>query len=89
MTPRFRKFLYLFFILLFFIITPITWSIAAGYRFNFSKMSLQKTGMLIINSEPEDAVIYINDKKIQRARGGDTLKPVFAGEGNPWFCSAF
>jgi len=66
MTPKFRKFLYLFFILLFFIITPMAWSMAAGYRFNFSKMSLQKTGMLIINSEPEDAVVYINNKKIQK-----------------------
>ncbi len=67
MTKKTRNILFLFFVLLFFVITPIASLYTAGYKFNFSwppnlKTILQKTGMFVIETEPEGAKIFINDK---------------------------
>lgn len=59
MTIRTRKILYIFFILLFIIITPIVSLYAAGYKLS-GGLKIQKTGILIINSKPEGAQILIN-----------------------------
>lgn len=61
MSLKFRRLLYISFILLFFIITPLISLYAAGYKFG-SGFKIQKTGMLIINSEPPNASIYVNGK---------------------------
>lgn len=62
MSIKTRRILYISFILAFLIITPIVMSYAAGYKFSFAKKSFQKTGMIIIESEPIGAKIYLNDK---------------------------
>jgi len=65
MSQKFRKILYLTFVLLFFIITPIVVGYAAGYKLSFSPtrpLQFQKTGMLILDTSPTGAKIYINDK---------------------------
>jgi len=62
MTLKTRRYLYLTFILTFFIITPVISLYAAGYQFSLSRKIIQKTGMLIIDTEPGDARIFLNDK---------------------------
>lgn len=61
MTLKFRRFLYSLFILTFLIVTPLIWLYAAGYKLG-SGFSIAKTGILIMDSEPEGARIYIDNK---------------------------
>ncbi|RLC39160.1 hypothetical protein DRH27_00470 [Candidatus Falkowbacteria bacterium] len=61
MTLNQRRLLYIFFILLFIVITPLICLYAAGYSVN-KNFSVEKTGILIIDSEPRGAEIYLNDK---------------------------
>ena len=67
MTFRARRTLFIIFIIAFLVITPLVSLYAAGYKiklswpFRFSEL-LQKTGMLVLDTEPNNAKIYINDK---------------------------
>lgn len=61
MTLKTRRYLYIFFIILFLIITPLLILYTSGYKFD-NGFQMQKTGMLIIDSKPEGAKIYINEK---------------------------
>ncbi len=64
MTLKFRRFLYIFFILIFIILTPILWLYAAGYKLGNGFM-IKKTGILIIDSKPAGAKIYLNGEPQQ------------------------
>lgn len=64
MSLRTRRFLYAGFILSFLIITPLVSLYATGYKIG-SGFHVQKTGILIIDSKPANANIYLNNK-IQR-----------------------
>lgn len=65
MTLKTRKILSLFFIIAFFVITPLIILYALGYNINLSwpikfNHALQKTGMLIIDTKPQGARIILN-----------------------------
>ena len=60
MTLPFRRIVYLSFIFIFLIITPVVILYTAGYRYNFQKNKIQKTGILILKSNPAGASIYLN-----------------------------
>ena len=60
MTLPFRRIVYIAFIIIFLIITPIIILYTAGYRYNFQKHRIQKTGILILKSNPAGASIYLN-----------------------------
>lgn len=67
MSKNIRKILYIFFIIVFFTATPLLLIYALGYDLNLTwpprfNMMLQKTGMLIIDSEPKNAMIYLDGK---------------------------
>lgn len=64
MSLRFRRLLYIFFILAFLIITPLLCLYAAGYKIS-PNLKIKKTGILIIDSEPGSAKIYLNNKPQQ------------------------
>jgi len=74
MTLRFRRFLYIFFILLFLILTPLVWLYAAGYKIK-NGWQIQKTGMLVLETEPKGAKIFINNEPKQQI-----LKKIFLEE---------
>ena len=61
MTKNFRRFLFYFFLLAFLVITPLLSLYAAGYKFS-SGFKIQKTGLFVIESQPANAYIYLNDK---------------------------
>ncbi|MBU4375666.1 PEGA domain-containing protein [Patescibacteria group bacterium] len=70
-----RRILYIFFITLFLIITPMVIFYAAGYKFDSGGISFQKTGSFILDSEPQGANIFINGKPQQ-----NFFKKIFANE---------
>lgn len=81
MNQKTRHYLFLFFILLFCIITPTISLYASGYKLGKS-LKLQKTGILIVDSKPQGAKIYINNKiqqtllnKLFRQEEGFTTTP--------------
>lgn len=63
-----RRVLFIFFLLAFFLITPLVMLYAAGYKFTLSAshpFQIQKTGMLIVDTEPKGARIYLNGEPQQ------------------------
>lgn len=67
MPKKAQDYLLAFFIIAFLIMTVVVSLYASGYKFNLSwplnfNRLLQKTGMLVINTEPARAIIYLNDK---------------------------
>ncbi len=62
MTLRSRRIIYIIFILLFLVITPTIILYTTGYRYDFRKHKIQKTGILILKSKPEGGQIYLNNK---------------------------
>ncbi len=60
-----RRILYIFFIILFLIITPMVIFYAAGYKFNLSGVKFQRTGTFIFDTKPKGAKIFINGQPQQ------------------------
>lgn len=50
-------------VIIFCILLPIMLSYALGYKIDFHKFKIYKTGIIYLNSTPAGAAIYINDKK--------------------------
>lgn len=70
MTFLTRRILFITFLLAFLVITPLLILYASGYKINFGNgikpnLSLQKTGMLILDTKPQGAKIYLNGKSQQ------------------------
>ncbi len=65
-----RRALYISFILAFFIITPLVIGYAAGYKFRLDGfkvgIDLEKTGMLVLDTKPQGAKIYIDGRPQQQ-----------------------
>lgn len=72
MTLKTRKILFSFFLLTFIIATPLISLYAAGYKIGKGFL-IQKTGILVIESKPEGAKIYI-DEKVQQNFFSKALK---------------
>lgn len=60
MTKTKRRILYLSLIIVFLVIAPFLILYASGYNFEFLEKKIIKTGLLVINSEPRGADIYLN-----------------------------
>jgi len=85
MPKKIRDYLFILFIILFIIITFFVSIYAMGYSFNLHwplrfDQVFQKTGMLIIDSEPEGAVVYLNGERLRQSflldiGRSDTLTP--------------
>lgn len=66
MSTKARKILFTLFIFAFLIITPLVSLYATGYKISLDGRFLQKTGMLVINSNPSGANIFIDGEPQQR-----------------------
>ena len=67
MSKKTRNTLLLIFIILFIILTTLFSLYASGYKFNLSwpirfNRLLQRTGMLIVETKPTKAIVYLNNK---------------------------
>lgn len=49
----------------FIVVAPIIILYTAGYRYNFVKNKIEKTGLIVVNSEPENATVFINGKEFK------------------------
>lgn len=85
MTKKIRDWLFILFIFLFIVITFLVSTYAAGYSINSHwptrlDQIFQKTGMLIVDSEPTGAIIYLNGERLRQSflldiGRSDTLTP--------------
>lgn len=66
MNKHLGNFTYIFFILLFFIITPIFIGAALGYRYNWTTKNIEKRGAFYIKSWPRGADIFIDNKRMRQ-----------------------
>lgn len=62
MSLRLRYTFLIILIILFLIVAPVVILYTAGYRYNFVKNKIEKTGILVIDSEPDNALVFINEK---------------------------
>lgn len=58
-----RRLLFYSFFLLFILIAPFALLYATGQKINWQELSIQKTGSLVIESEPNNADIFINNRR--------------------------
>lgn len=66
LTRKWRLTIMISLILLFFILAPTIILYTAGYRYNFEKDAIQKTGVISIQAKPESAQVYLNDVKLDK-----------------------
>ncbi len=66
MTLFYRRIIYLIFMGIFFIVLPLIILYANGYKYNFKKNNLQKTGAIFLESKPKDVKIFLNNKIIEK-----------------------
>lgn len=66
MTKTLRHIAYLFFFLLFLILTPIFIGYALGYRYNFNTKVIEQNGAFYVKSYPRDANILIDNQVINK-----------------------
>ena len=59
-----RRLFFALTIVFFLLISPIAILYTSGYRYDFDNKSLQKIGMIIIKTTPENADIYLNDQYV-------------------------
>lgn len=61
---NFRRAIAFTLILAFLVLTPLLLMYTTGYRYNFKKAQVQRTGALVIETEPKAATIHLNGKEI-------------------------
>jgi len=66
MTKKTRKILFFFFLVLFLFSAPVIILYSQGYRFDFEKKSLTKTGGLFLKVIPRQVEIYLNEKFVKK-----------------------
>ncbi len=71
-----RKFLLIFFVVIFFISAPIVLGYALGYRFDFQNKRVTRIGIIYLESRPKGATIFLNGKKIKE-KTPTTIKRLF------------
>jgi len=62
MTPKFRRWLFIIFVITFVVMASLIIPYAFGYKLDSAGFKLQKTGMFVIDTEPKNASIYLNGK---------------------------
>jgi len=79
MSLKYRRVLYIIFFLIFFITAPLVILMAEGYRYNFKKRTMEKTGVLFLESKPDKAKIFLNGKE-QKDTTEARIKNLLPGE---------
>ncbi|HBR80121.1 MAG: hypothetical protein UX09_C0052G0003 [Candidatus Uhrbacteria bacterium GW2011_GWE2_45_35] len=74
-----RKIIFFLFLGVFLIAAPLVVFYTAGYRLNFEQMSLVKTGLFYLSTNPKGATVILDDKNIGRETTA-ILKNILPGE---------
>lgn len=65
MSLLYRRIIFSFFVLLFCILVPVVLIYATGNTINWRRLSLEKTGSILVASEPTGATVFLNNKTIK------------------------
>ncbi len=79
-TPLLRRLIYAAFILIFLIAAPLIILYTMGYRYNFTKGRVQKTGIIRITSVPNGADIYLNGVKYDLSQTPAKIEKLLPGD---------
>ncbi|GEM_PF-2919735 len=79
MPIKYRLILFYSFVILFFILLPVFTLYSLGYRINFKTQRLERLGMIVLRTTPDDAFILFNGKKL-RQKTPAKLTNLFPGE---------
>ena len=75
-----RRLIYIFFIIVFLVVSPLVILYTMGYRYNFGKQRIQKTGIIKITSLPRGAEIYLNGIKYEKTATPAKIEYVLPGD---------
>lgn len=75
-----RRLIYIFFIIVFLVASPLVILYTMGYRYNFGKQRIQKTGIIKITSLPRGAEIYLNGTKYEKTATPAKIEYVLPGD---------
>ncbi len=64
LTHKYRIFIFLSFVVAFFVLSPLIIFYTAGYRYDWKKNEVKKTGVISVNATPKTANVFLNDVKI-------------------------
>jgi len=79
-TPLYRRATYIAFIIIFLVVSPLIILYTMGYRYNFSKGRVQKTGILKITTIPKGAQIYLNGTIYEKSNTPAKIEYVLPGD---------
>ncbi|MFH1173158.1 MAG: PEGA domain-containing protein, partial [bacterium] len=79
MTLKTRRFIYIFFILIFLATAPILIVYAMGYKYNFKKNEFQKTGSFSIDSLSKGLSVYL-DQELYKDKTPAKITNLLPGE---------
>ena len=65
MNLKTRRILYIAFIVFFVMLSILVVLYTSGYRYHFKKEKFQKSGGIILEFQPKEVEIYLQDKKIK------------------------
>ena len=65
MQKKYRRIIFIIFLLLFIASIPLVLIYTAGYRYNIKKGGLEKTGAIIVNLKTKNAILYLNERAYQ------------------------
>ena len=80
MTLIHRRIIYSVFLAIFLIATPLILLYTSGYRYNFNKGRVQKTGILILSTTPRKAQITLNGETLKNKTTPAEIKNVLPGD---------
>ena len=60
--PYQKRLIWIIFVVIFFILLPILFSQALGYKYNWQKHKLEATGILFIKTYPRDVDVILDGK---------------------------
>lgn len=66
MNLKTRRIVFLFFLLIFLLVSPLLIISALGYKYNFKKHCLEKTGVFFVKSFPRGAAVYLDGEKFKK-----------------------
>ena len=61
-----RRLLFPCFVVVFFGLTPVVWSLATGYTFNWRALKFETTAVLFLDTDPPGATVEVNGRAIEK-----------------------
>lgn len=75
-----RRVLALLFLMVFFLVAPLTLAYAGGYRLSFSPLKITRTGTVYISGNPKTVIIFLNGEKQNQQNLPFSIRYVIPGE---------